>query len=65
MYAMRGNILFPVGTARSLLFSKKLLREVVGERLMYVPSAGYCLALVVVGVSYSMSRLTMRSYTST
>ncbi|CAK9118097.1 unnamed protein product [Durusdinium trenchii] len=29
------NILFPVGT-------------VVGERLMYVPSAGYCLAVVVV-----------------
>lgn len=38
------NILFPVGT-------------VVGERLMYVPSAGYCLAVVVVLHAYLQGTL--------
>mmetsp|Transcript_63076 Transcript_63076/g.112100 ORF Transcript_63076/g.112100 Transcript_63076/m.112100 type:complete len:797 (-) Transcript_63076:71-2461(-) len=38
-YLPASNILFPVGT-------------VVGERLMYVPSAGYCLAVVVALHSY-------------
>ena len=28
--------------------------QVVGERLMYVPSAGYCLAVVVAGLSASL-----------
>ncbi|CAE7018913.1 Tmtc1 [Symbiodinium sp. CCMP2456] len=38
-YLPASNILFPVGT-------------VVGERLLYVPSAGYCLAVIVVLHSY-------------
>ncbi|CAE7451333.1 Tmtc4 [Symbiodinium natans] len=38
-YLPASNILFPVGT-------------VVGERLLYVPSAGYCLAVVVVLHAY-------------
>mmetsp|Transcript_26683 Transcript_26683/g.60233 ORF Transcript_26683/g.60233 Transcript_26683/m.60233 type:complete len:790 (+) Transcript_26683:30-2399(+) len=44
-YLPASNILFPVGT-------------VVGERLMYVPSAGYCLAVVVVLHSYLQGRRT-------
>ncbi|CAE7822607.1 Tmtc4 [Symbiodinium sp. CCMP2592] len=38
-YLPASNILFPVGT-------------VVGERLLYVPSAGYCLAVIVVLHAY-------------
>ncbi|CAE7382059.1 TMTC4 [Symbiodinium sp. KB8] len=38
-YLPASNILFPVGT-------------VVGERLLYVPSAGYCLVVIVVLHSY-------------